>query len=65
MEVLPLFDPDNTEELAPGQVTLMVVPKFDALNPLWPVPDRLFLRRVCDYLDARRLDGNDRSHTSL
>ncbi|MBN1978231.1 MAG: putative baseplate assembly protein [Anaerolineae bacterium] len=55
VEVLPLFDPDNTEELAPGMVTLVVIPSFDAISPLWPVPDRLFLRRVCDHLDACRL----------
>lgn len=55
VEVLPLFHPDKTEELAPGVVTLMVVPRFDALSPLWPVPDRLFLRRVCDHLNTRRL----------
>ena len=36
-------------------VTVMVVPRFDAARPLWPMPDRLFLRTVCDYLDPRRL----------
>ena len=51
VEVLPLFLPSNPQEAAPGVVTVMVVPKFDALRPLWPTPDRLFLRRVCDHLD--------------
>jgi hypothetical protein len=55
VEVLPLFLPGKPQEAAPGVVTVMVIPKFDALRPLWPTPDRLFLRRVCDHLDARRL----------
>jgi hypothetical protein len=59
VEVLPLFRPSDSEQPAqdnvPGVVTLLLAPKFDAVDPLWPVPDRLFLRRVCDYLDARRL----------
>jgi hypothetical protein len=55
VEVLPLFLPSNPQEAAPGVITVMVVPKFDALRPLWPTPDRLFLRRVCDHLDTRRL----------
>ena len=33
----------------------MVIPRFDALDPIWPTPDRLFLRRVCNHLDTRRL----------
>jgi hypothetical protein len=55
VEVLPLFDPYDVEHLVPGKVTLLVVPRSDPRNPLWPVPDRLFLRRVCDYLNSRRL----------
>lgn len=55
VEVLPLFLPSNPQEAAPGVVTVMVIPKFDAMRPLWPTPDRLFLRRVCDHLDPRRL----------
>lgn len=55
VEVLPLFMPSNSQEDAPGVVTVMVIPKFDAQRPLWPTPDRLFLRRVCDHLDPRRL----------
>jgi hypothetical protein len=55
VEVLPLFLPSNPQETACGVVTVMVVPKFDTLRPLWPTPDRLFLRRVCDHLDSRRL----------
>jgi hypothetical protein len=55
VEVLPLSIPKNGEEPAPGVVTVMVVPSFDPLHPLWPEPDRLFLRRVCDHLNPRRL----------
>jgi hypothetical protein len=56
VEVLQLFQPGNPpNENAPGVVTVMVIPRFDRLQPLWPVPDRLFLREVCDYLDERRL----------
>jgi hypothetical protein len=33
----------------------MVIPRFDSLRPFWPVPDRLFLQRVCDHLRPRRL----------
>ncbi|MCO6434760.1 baseplate J/gp47 family protein, partial [Nitrosomonas nitrosa] len=56
VEVLPLFRPGvQAIENAPGVVTVMVVPQLDAINPFWPTPDRLFLRRICDYLDTRRL----------
>jgi hypothetical protein len=56
VDVLPLFNPGPPpQDGVPGVVTLMVVPLTDPVNPLWPVADRLFLRRVCDYLDTRRL----------
>ncbi|MBK8814432.1 MAG: putative baseplate assembly protein [Methylococcaceae bacterium] len=56
VEALPLFRPTQPPvENAPGIVTLMAVPLFDDINPYWPTPDRLFLRRICDYLDSRRL----------
>jgi hypothetical protein len=59
VEVLPLFRPSSSgapsQNNLPGVVTLLVVPRFDAVNPLWPTPDRPFLQRVCDYLDRRRL----------
>jgi len=54
-EVLSVFHPERPDEDAPGVVTVMVVPAHDPLNPRHPTPDRLFLRRVCDYLDERRL----------
>jgi predicted phage baseplate assembly protein len=56
VEVLPLFAPTTPPATdAAGVVTVMVVPRTDPVQPLWPTPDRLFLRRVCDYLDPRRL----------
>jgi hypothetical protein len=57
VEVLSLFKPAEPTPLldASGVVTVMVVPRVDPLDPLWPSPDRLFLRRVCDHLDTRRL----------
>lgn len=55
VEVLPLYLPANPTIKAPGVVTVMVIPQTDALDPLWPTPDRQFLRRICDHLDSRRL----------
>lgn len=55
VEVLSLFNPDHSNLKAAGTVTVMVIPRFDPLNPLWPDPERLFLQRVCSYLDPRRL----------
>jgi hypothetical protein len=55
VEVLPLYQPERRIEDAAGVVTLMVVPATDTVRPLWPSPNRLFLRAVCDHLDARRL----------
>ena len=55
VEVLPLFHPDRLNNAAAGIVTLMVVPAFDSVRPLWPTPNRIFLKKVCDYLDDRRL----------
>jgi hypothetical protein len=55
VEVVPLYRPKNELERAHGVVTVMVIPRFDPLRPLWPEPDRLFLRRVCDHLNPRRL----------
>lgn len=54
VEVLPLFHPTRNGA-NPGVVTLVVVPKHDAIRPRWPQPDRLFLQTVCDHLDPRRL----------
>ena len=57
VEVLPLFNPDAVSVGLewPGMVTVLVVPRSDALKPDAPVPDRQFLRAVCGWLDPRRL----------
>jgi hypothetical protein len=60
VEVLPLFNPrafnplvDNP--LFPGAVTVLVVPKHTLDVPQPPRPDRLFLDRVCAWINPRRL----------
>jgi hypothetical protein len=55
VEVLPLYDGRGKQEGVPGAVTVMVIPRFDALSPDAPRPDRLFLETVCRYLQPRRL----------
>jgi predicted phage baseplate assembly protein len=58
VEIIPTFNPDfspNEPGDAPGAVTVMVIPKYDAKQPAAPVPDRLFLDTICRYLDERRL----------
>jgi Baseplate J-like protein len=49
--LLSQHEPGN----APGAVTLMLIPRFDALRPDAPQPDDRFIQAVCDYLDPRRL----------
>jgi hypothetical protein len=56
--VLPAFNPElgsNEPGDAPGSVTLMIIPKYDPLQPDAPLPDRLFLDTICAYIDSRRL----------
>ncbi|HXU35882.1 MAG TPA: baseplate J/gp47 family protein [Blastocatellia bacterium] len=58
VDVLPAFSPElgSTEPGdAPGAVTLMIIPKYDPLQPDAPMPNRNFLDTVCAYLDPRRL----------
>jgi predicted phage baseplate assembly protein len=56
VEVLPLFNPDATgQQEWPGMVTLLVIPRSDAMHPDAPVPDRQFLDAVCAWLAPRRL----------
>lgn len=54
-EVLPLFHPPTLEEEAAGVVTVVVWPADDPKRPNAPMPDRDLLRRVCAWLDERRL----------
>ena len=61
VEALPLFNPRafnpalDTNPTFPGAVTVLVVPRhgLDQVEP--PRPDRLFLDRVCEWLNPRRL----------
>lgn len=58
VEVLPAYNPElkpNPPGNAAGAVTLMVIPRFDAVQPNAPMPDRFFLDALCRYLDPRRL----------
>jgi hypothetical protein len=55
VEVMPLYHPSRGALVAPGVVTLMVVPLTDAAHPDSPQPDRLFLEAVCRHLEPRRL----------
>jgi hypothetical protein len=58
VEIVPTFNPyfsPNEPGDAPGAVTVMVIPKYDAKHPDAPEPDRLFLDTICRYLDERRL----------
>lgn len=55
VEVLPRHKPQERADGVPGVVTLVVVPSYDPLHPDEPVPDRETLRRVCAYLEPRRL----------
>jgi hypothetical protein len=56
VEVLPTFNPQITPPApTPGAVTVLVIPRHDALHPDAPEPDRLFLDAICRYIDPRRL----------
>lgn len=58
IEVLPAFHPDLQPAEpggAPGVVTVMAIPRFDAAQPDAPRADRMFLAALCRHLDPRRL----------
>lgn len=57
VEVLARFDPANPDRVEPaaGVVSVMIWPARDPRHPDAPQPDRATLRRVCQWLDARRL----------
>jgi hypothetical protein len=57
---MPLFHPDMFDPEAPlstwpGAITVMVIPRIDSVHPDAPLPDRLFLDTVANWLDPRRL----------
>lgn len=58
VEIIPTFNPSfspNEPGDAPGAVTIMVIPRYDAKQPDAPVPDKIFLDTICRYIDERRL----------
>ncbi len=58
VEVIPAYNPElnqNEPGDAPGAVTLMVIPKYDSMQPDAPMPNQLFLDTICDYIEPRRL----------
>lgn len=52
---LPRHLPQQREDEVPGVVTLILIPAYDPLHPDEPVPNRDQLRRVCAWLEPRRL----------
>ena len=60
IEILSLFHPElfdrsNPNEQFPGVVTVMVLPEQGIEVTTPPVPDRLFLDTICQWLDPKRL----------
>ncbi|MGY1727848.1 putative baseplate assembly protein [Geodermatophilus sp. SYSU D01062] len=60
VEVLPLFHPSLShpglgEVSVAGAVTLLVVPRYDAVHQDTPDPDRHVLDAVCAHVEPRRL----------
>ncbi len=55
VEVLPRHLPAGHVDEVPGLVTCILVPAWDRLHPDEPVPDRETVRRVCAWLEPRRL----------
>lgn len=54
-DCLPLFHAPSRVTPRPGVVSVVVWPARDALHPNAPQPDSYQLRRVCEWLDGRRL----------
>lgn len=55
VEAISLFNPNLPDDLSPGTITIMVIPRYDVAQPEAPIPDRLFLELVCKHLEPRRL----------
>lgn len=54
-QVLPRHKPHERVDGVPGVVTLIVLPAYDPMQPDQPTPDKEMLRRVCAWLEPRRL----------
>jgi hypothetical protein len=54
-QVLPRHMPFERADGIPGVVTLIVLPAVDPVTPDTPTPDREMLRKVCAWLEPRRL----------
>lgn len=54
-KILSTLTPQAPDLVAPGAVTIIVIPANDPRNPLAPEPDLLFLRAVCAHVAPRRL----------
>ena len=54
-ECLPLFHAPDRSSPRAGTASVMVWPARDPLHPNAPLPDRYQLRRVCEWLDQKRL----------
>jgi hypothetical protein len=54
-EVLTLFNPDLPDNLSPGVVTVLVIPRYDTVHPDAPQPDTRMLDLICRHLGPRRL----------
>lgn len=54
-ECLPLFHAPDQSSPRAGTVSVMVWPARDPIHPNAPLPDRYQLRRVCEWLDQKRL----------
>jgi hypothetical protein len=55
VECLPLYFPATGATDAAGVVSVVIWPREDAQHPDAPMPQRSTLRRVCEWLDQRRL----------
>lgn len=55
VQTLPRHLPDGHVDEVPGVVSLVVLPAWDPEHPDEPVPDKELLRKVCAWLEPRRL----------
>ncbi|WHO39155.1 putative baseplate assembly protein [Sphingobium sp. AP49] len=53
--VLPRHKPHERVDGIAGVVTLIILPAYDPITPDTPTPDKDMLRRVCAWLEPRRL----------